>query len=88
MWQRPLVVEDAPEIAAIDPRAASAFNEVVGFICWRPAQALADIHAARYRSILRKVVRHFGCGDFQGIAVRTGLTSSVACARLEPSKGA
>jgi hypothetical protein len=46
----------------------------------RTANALADIHTTRYRSFAFKVVRHFGHGDFRGIAVRAGFTGCIACA--------
>jgi len=45
------VVENASEIAAINPCATGlAPDEIVGFVHWRTADALADIHAPRYRS--------------------------------------
>jgi hypothetical protein len=43
MWQRPLVVEEAPEIATVDPTGAgSAPDEIVGFVRGRASDAFPD----------------------------------------------
>jgi hypothetical protein len=46
--QRPFVLEDLAEIAAVDPAVAGwAADEVLGLVLWRIADANAQIFAAR-----------------------------------------
>jgi hypothetical protein len=81
------VVEDASEIAAIDPCATGlAPDEIVGFVRGRASNALPDDRAARYRSIFLKVVRHFRLGDFGRITGRTGFAGAATVASTVAKK--
>jgi hypothetical protein len=79
MRQWSFMVEHAAKVAAIGPAAARlASHEVIG-IGAVAANWFADELAARDRSILEEIVRHFGHRHFRCIAGRARRSGTAAC---------